>query len=643
MGSFLLATVAVVASQNARQFRAFLELHFRDSTVAYARESAAGLMAMIEHLTSEVAVVMHSRDAFGERDFARLAERFVASNREIMAFQLVDAGPDGIPRNAVFAGSAAVSSTKYGDKDPAAVLRLLRESGPALGGTAVQGPRAPRTLLVDRKRETGVEALTIMIRFDVERGGDRTATWALLTIWKTRLLQTLPESDALEGALIGGDGRPLVATRGSDGGAFAGMFPAGCARRAWRGESPFGAGPTEPAEARPALRAFYHLRELGAALVLWQDTTAVRWSLDQLTLRSMLSAWILLLLAILASYFAASRTTRQLRRVTEATRRISEGDFKFRITAHSADEVGLLSQSVNEMAGRIEAQLNAEKEKVRLENEVKTARVVQEKFFPPSSIECGRLNISAQAHSASECGGDWWGHYTLREGLELILVADATGHGVSAALVTAMIYTACLGMTRRIDGEMEIAGFTQRLLAEVNSLFCAAGGGKTTLTLFAALFDSANGRMTYANSGHPFAILLPKDPNDERFTPPRRREADKEAPHRHAKLTGVRGVPIGFFADAKFGEAEVQLRPGDKVVFFTDGLIECPNPKGEPWGRRGLERTVLTLAKDDASGLTSGLIRAAFTHFDGAEINDDVTVVTVELTQSWSQTERSAA
>src|SRR5690606_11851732 len=117
---------------------------------------------------------------------------------------------------------------------------------------------------------------------------------------------------------------------------------------------------------------------------------------------------------------------------------IAQGNFDKRVKVKGHDEVGALSDSVNDMADKIVLYMEEMKEKARLENEVAVAQLVQSSFFPRSSLTSPDLQVFGHFEPASECGGDWWGiadHGDWR----IFFIADATGHGVPAALLTATI------------------------------------------------------------------------------------------------------------------------------------------------------------------------------------------------------------
>jgi sigma-B regulation protein RsbU (phosphoserine phosphatase) len=123
-----------------------------------------------------------------------------------------------------------------------------------------------------------------------------------------------------------------------------------------------------------------------------------------------------------------------------ATHKISKGDFQIKIKLKTSDELGILARSFNLMATEIARLLGESIIKTRMESELKTAQLVQSTFFPKKSFTYPGVKISGKFEPATECSGDWWYHFE-KNGKVYILIGDATGHGVAAALVTSSVYS----------------------------------------------------------------------------------------------------------------------------------------------------------------------------------------------------------
>src|SRR5690606_35325869 len=162
--------------------------------------------------------------------------------------------------------------------------------------------------------------------------------------------------------------------------------------------------------------------------------------------------------------------------------------------------------------------------------------------------------------------------------MEYVLIADATGHGAPAALVTAMAYAGYRTLGELLRGKLSNNRSPAELLEVVNRVLWDAGRGTTTMTCFAAMIDPRTGEMRFANAGHNVPALIPLEDSDDRINSKRRKQ-------RHISLNS-RGNPLGMIPDSTFQEHTFSLKAGDKIVMYTDGIIECTNAQGEAWGPR---------------------------------------------------------
>jgi serine phosphatase RsbU (regulator of sigma subunit) len=257
-------------------------------------------------------------------------------------------------------------------------------------------------------------------------------------------------------------------------------------------------------------------------------------------------------------------------------------------------------------------------EKARQDAELKTAKMVQETFFPKQPAAQDRFRLSAFFQPASECGGDWWGRYSLSPQHELVCIADATGHGVSAALVTAMVFAATSIMARRFQEAQKGHYSPAILLNELNKTLCETSSSMLTMTFVAVVFDFEAGQMYFSNAGHPFPSLVRKGDTDKK------------------EFLRSSNNPLGIDLNSQFVDAApMPILAGDRVVFYTDGLLECRNKGDEQWGRRRFFKSLKDHASSTLDGFKDGLLHDAYQHFDGQPADDDVTVVVTEISDSY--------
>jgi sigma-B regulation protein RsbU (phosphoserine phosphatase) len=160
-------------------------------------------------------------------------------------------------------------------------------------------------------------------------------------------------------------------------------------------------------------------------------------------------------------------------------------------------------------------------------------------------------------------------------------------------------------------------------LGEFNEILWKALGGRILMTFFLALVDQERGLVTIANAGHPFPLVIPKDPADERL---RRAHSTR----RHFTLKQP-GNPLGCGSGVTYQESQIALRPGDRLVFYTDGLTEGMSPEGEQWGKRRLEAALSAASQEGPAELVTSILRLAAAHFGRQPLADDVTFVVAEV------------
>jgi sigma-B regulation protein RsbU (phosphoserine phosphatase) len=235
-------------------------------------------------------------------------------------------------------------------------------------------------------------------------------------------------------------------------------------------------------------------------------------------------------------------------------------------------------------------------------HELETARQIQRSILPkrPPAIE--GLSIAAHYDSMAEVAGDFYDFVVTPSGQLGVLVADVSGHGVPAAIVASMVKIALAVQ----EGDMTDAGM---VLTRMNHALCGRFELAYVTATF-ALIDPAARTLTYAAAGHPSPLLVRTaggvDSLDER------------------------GMVLGFLPDARYATATVRdLAPGDRLVFYTDGITEASRDDGEFFGDRQF-RDVLTIGLSEPADrfLTTLIDRAR--QWTGADFADDVTVVVVD-------------
>jgi sigma-B regulation protein RsbU (phosphoserine phosphatase) len=202
----------------------------------------------------------------------------------------------------------------------------------------------------------------------------------------------------------------------------------------------------------------------------------------------------------------------------------------------------------------------------KLDDEMRQASRVQHALLPEELPDIDGLELGASYVTCSQAGGDYYQVLPLPDGRWGLFLADVSGHGVGAAVGTAMLHTL-------LHSCPEPGASPSRVLAHINRHLCTVAPDGMFATAFYGLYQPAARRVTYALAGHPRPLL-------------RRRGLEV----RELEPTG--GLPLGVPGDDTWGEQEITLAPGDGLLLYTDGIVEGTNAAGEMFGRERLADAV---------------------------------------------------
>jgi len=288
-----------------------------------------------------------------------------------------------------------------------------------------------------------------------------------------------------------------------------------------------------------------------------------------------------ILLSILIAYLFAKSLTAPVQALTLATQKIGRGDFSGEIQINTRDEVSVLGRAFNSMSRQIRDLLIQTANQTRLEEELKVASAVQENLLPRDGYRDHYVEIHGYYRAASECGGDWWGFFKAKH-LFCFMTADATGHGVPSALMTAAA-RACFSMLQKFARDSDGSVLSpSRMMEYANQVVYDSGRSDLMMTLFVGVLDLRTGIVKFSSAGHPPPWVLRKGP-DGQF-------------ERVASLMAS-GVRLGeAISLSTYEEKEVQITAGDSIFFYTDGIAELEREDGA----RMSKKRILSLLESEA-------------------------------------------
>jgi serine phosphatase RsbU (regulator of sigma subunit)/ketosteroid isomerase-like protein len=250
-------------------------------------------------------------------------------------------------------------------------------------------------------------------------------------------------------------------------------------------------------------------------------------------------------------------------------------------------------------------------ERERIEQEMRVARRIQQASLPEEVPTLEGWQITPYYQPAREVGGDFYDFYELEDGRVGLVVGDATGKGVPAALVV----TATYSMLRAVA--QALGSFSPgELLAQVNETLLARIPPNMFVTCFYAILEPNSGILNYANAGHDLPYLCQGDDAEE---------------------LRARGMPLGLMSGMSYEEGEASLRQEDNVLFYSDGLVEAHDPEGEMFGFPRLRALVAEHAKEEERSLGDFLMEELYSFVgDSWEQEDDITLLTLRRSSALS-------
>ena len=240
------------------------------------------------------------------------------------------------------------------------------------------------------------------------------------------------------------------------------------------------------------------------------------------------------------------------------------------------------------------------RERARVEQELQVARRIQLALLPKTLPTLRGWDIAHHYRPAREVGGDFYDFLELPDGHLGLVVGDATGHGVPAALVMANTQSVLRAVAQRDGSE------PGRMLAEANEVLWTYMPPAMFVTCFYGVLDPGDGRFRYANAGHNLPFCQREDLATE---------------------LRATGMPLGLMPGMSYEEKETVFLPGEGILIYSDGLVEAHNPQFEMFGSPRL-RNLLTGPVTEPADLTRFLLKELdrFTG-EGREQEDDITLV----------------
>jgi len=292
----------------------------------------------------------------------------------------------------------------------------------------------------------------------------------------------------------------------------------------------------------------------------------------------------------------AFRLLQQLRQTRAQNRMLAKKELELQSII---EEKTLALKEVTYNLGRIHSEM---------EDELETAKRIQEGLMPKELPEMINLKSAAIYIPAGKVGGDLYDILMTPSQKIAVLIFDVSGHGIPAALVGAMAKMLFAHFIEKTESPAEV-------FRMVNRQLCSFIKTEQYLTAFLGIIDPIKNCMTYSRAGHvPPLVYQPRLGQIRRLD-------SKGFFIGHAALLNI----------AEYWEQSISLEPGDKILFYTDGLTEGASPGGELYGSERLKGAYLKFASMDLNNVLHNIVDEQTQFRDGTPLRDDFTLLCIEL------------
>jgi sigma-B regulation protein RsbU (phosphoserine phosphatase) len=317
-----------------------------------------------------------------------------------------------------------------------------------------------------------------------------------------------------------------------------------------------------------------------------------------------------ILLLFILNMLIFKRILTPLAQITHSIQRFSSLPGK---EQESKDEIKMLADSLKDWQEKYGYLINERNktasERLKYEKDLNSAREIQLNIIPTGKPDFSghpEIDLYAILKPAETVGGDLYDYFFIDENHLLVAIGDVSGKGIPASLFMAVASTLIKTNAKILSAK--------DLVTQVNSELSDRNANQYFLTLFVGILDVRSGVMDYCNAAHNYPYIL----------------------HANGTITSLsksHGLPLGIYKDKLYKSSSAQLRYGDLILLYTDGVINSTDSHNHHYGSDKLEKNIQNLSDMSSEEVVNRLVKSIVIYEGGSRQSDDITLVALRYLQ----------
>ena len=352
------------------------------------------------------------------------------------------------------------------------------------------------------------------------------------------------------------------------------------------------------------------------SIVVVSDKASILDNVYRQVIQSTTRQLILLGLITLVIIIVCRNAARPIQVAAAAVRELSLGNFDAEIASDRSDEIGELYDRINQTGRSLKSLLNEKLAHAVTDKQIQVAANIQQEFVIQTLPTTSRVELAAEFDPAYEIGADWYDAISIGD-VTYIVIADVCDKGIPSALFMSVFQSLLhfsLLEESRDHGQSSTEIIIRKSITQVNDYMAAKHGQSAMFaTMFLGAYDYSLSRLSYISAGHESPLIIRSKGITESLE--------------------VCGPAVGIFPGAEYIVKCADLKPGEMLFTYTDGLIDARSPSGEAWGIERV-KTMLSLvepAMTTADEVLASAIKQINIHRADADQFDDMTLLVMKV------------